>query len=191
MSNAKNKFDKEAENIIQNAPKPDAEAQTIREVNDDNPAPKKRGRPAGSTNSAPKNKKEKSGISKEEYEWSAKAINSMMFSLICVTVGTGDAWPEKEREALLDKSLTRYMEMKNYYVPPEIILLGGYARYMNDVLTKETVLEKINQRFGALKKIRLINGVAEYFRKRKEAAKNKPQNEEKKGWIANVLKKDN
>lgn len=192
MSNVKNKFDTEAENIIKNAPKPDAEATTIRELSSDGdptPEKKKRGRPVGWK---PKNKKEKSdsGISAEEYEWSAKAINSLVFSTLCIAIGTADAWPEKEREELLDKSLTRYMTSKNYYVPPEVILLGGYAKYINSVFTKETVLEKLNQRFGAWKKIKLINGIAEYFRKRKDAAKTQQENGEKKGWLENVLKKN-
>lgn len=181
-------FDTEAAAMLKNAPKPDAEAAVIKEAATEDEAPKRgRGRPKGSGTKARATKKKAALISAEEFEATAKAFNTIVFSLACVVTGTGDAWPEDERAATLDKAAARYAELRNISVPPEIILLSAYSLYMKDTLTKPTVKESIARRFGALKRFRVIGFFGRWFA-RKNEAENKirtiRENGEtkKKGW---------
>jgi hypothetical protein len=146
-------FEDEADSILKNAPEPDADAATIREHDDGGAAPpRRRGRPPGSG----AGKKPKTNVVKftplkpDEYIDSAKAVNTVIFSTACIFVGTGDAWPQKEKEDIMDKALARYMSLKNYAPPPEMALIAAYAGYVHEIAQKETVKTGFLKRFGGI-----------------------------------------
>lgn len=147
-------FEKEAGGILENAPKPDADASVIKEVSEDDAPKKKRGRPKGSgstttTRRGRPKKKSKSDI--EQIEAGARGINSAVFASACVLSGTGDAWPDETREKAMDQALARYFIDKDITPPAEVALLAVYSEYLQSTVNKPTVKEGLKIRFGGWK----------------------------------------
>lgn len=162
------KFETEAQQILNKAAAPDADAAVIKEVIPDESGT---GRKRGPYKKRDKNGNVKKGGTKEKidpaiYEQSAKAINTIVFSVTCGVCGTSDAWPEADRAKAMDLAAARYMETKNYVMPPEVILLQAYAQYFSEVSRKETVKENFVKRFGGWKG--KIPFVTKFLQKRDE-----------------------
>lgn len=165
-------FEDEAETILKNAPAPDAEASTIREAeNGGAAAPRRRGRPPGSNkNKSVKTKTDAVPRIRGDFDASAKAVNTVVFSLACVFTGTKEAWPENDKAEVMDKALSRYMEIKDYTPPPEAALLAAYAQYISDIAQKESVKAGIAKRFGGFKgKFAFISKIKAKFTKNNQS----------------------
>lgn len=163
------KFEAEAQQILNKAAAPDADAAVIKEVipPDESGTGRKRGpykKRNGGTSKKAQGAKEK--IDPALYEQSAKAINTIVFSVACGVCGTSDAWPEADRAKAMDLAAARYMETKGYIMPPEVILLQAYAQYFSEVSQKETVKENFVKRFGGWKA--KIPFVTKFLQKRDE-----------------------
>ena len=134
-------FEKEAAGIVKNQPQPDADATTIKEKQDE-PPKKKRGRPKGSS------VKKKKVDNSEEYMSGAKAINTIVMSMTCAVTGTAEAWASQEKEIVMDKALARYLEIKNYDMPPELAIIAAYSAYFSEVAQKDKVRENVAKTYG-------------------------------------------
>lgn len=172
-------FIDDAAELVRNAPAPDAEAVTIKELGD---MPRKRGRPPKSGGVAPqkKNVKQKNPQEFMDFETGAKAINTAVFATACAFCGTSEAWPEVEREKVMDLALTRYLALKNVNIPAEFILLGAYAKYFGEVATNPKVQENFAVRFSFLKKVKFLERIGNWFSSKKKI---ESVSEEKKGWL--------
>ena len=150
-------FADEAKNIIANAPKPDADAKIIKELSPVDSGdetiekPKKKRKYTKRKTSTRITKAER-----EHIERSARALNTFIFTSACAFLGTGEAWPEKDQEEVMDKALARYLEDKGYSIPPEIILFGAYSVYVKDLSVKPTIREKFAEKMGFIKKFKSV-----------------------------------
>lgn len=159
------KIKKDSEELLKNASKPDNDLSEIdsiiSEIQEANQISKK------------KSKKDLA-IEKEElaeYLSSANGFNVMLFTLTSMYFGT-DAFPKAEKQKIMDKALTRYLQIKEIKTSPEIILITAYIGYIgelakNDIIRKK-VKEKIGNKFSWIK-----NKIGNKFkRKNKEKKEN-------------------
>lgn len=140
-------LDDETASIINEAAKPDAEASTLKEVTQSPDKVKgKRGRPKKSGGSVAA----KSQADITDYNDSAVAINTLLFTSVSLFCGTPDAWPEDDKAKIMDSALARYMSVKQTEVKPEFVLLAVYAQYIHSVAQKDSVKENLKKRFGGI-----------------------------------------
>jgi hypothetical protein len=171
-------FDNEAKNILDNAPKPDADASTIKEAGNFTPEPiKEVNAPVAKKPRKPR-KPRKKKLNKEQaaafYE-GARGLNGLVFGLTCAFTGTGEAWPEDDKAEVMDKVLARYLEIKDYMPPAEIALLQAYGSYLSHVATNETVKQNVSKRFGFFKRVKLFSKIGGIFKKKNKSTPPQPK----------------
>lgn len=113
--------------------------------------PRKRGRPSKNKGEGVQSSRKSTlapDVSQADFEAGAKGLNTGIFILACSITGSAKAWPDDEKQKMMDKALTRYLEVKNKIPPAEIALLVAYGGWLKQVSTDPEIKVSTENRFG-------------------------------------------
>ena len=145
-----------AQNLIDNAPKPDATTPPPNSTSlgeGEALVKRGRGRPKGSTSKAgrpSKAAKEMIEQQKTTAHVSAKMANTVFF-FMCEQVGGEKMLPDTNEAKMLDDVLTDYFVSVNFSPPPWAVLIGAYGSFVSKKWTEKEVRKETATRFMKVK----------------------------------------